>query len=116
MPLMGSLYIGASGLQTSQNVLNTTAHNLTNLDTKGYTRQQVLQSTRLYNTIMKEPSQVGWQQIGLGVSYAKTRQVRDVFLDQTYREEAGRCSFYKISTETLQQIEDLLGESSNGEA
>ncbi len=116
MPLMGSLYIGASGLQTSQNVLNTTAHNLTNLDTKGYTRQQVLQSTRLYNTIMKEPSQVGWQQIGLGVSYAKTRQVRDVFLDQTYRQEAGRASFYKISTETLQQIEDLLGESSNGEA
>ncbi|MCR5032482.1 MAG: flagellar hook-associated protein FlgK [Lachnospiraceae bacterium] len=116
MPLMGSLYIGASGLQTSQNVLNTTAHNLTNLDTQGYTRQQVLQSTRLYNTLMKEPSQVGWQQVGLGVSYAKTRQVRDIFLDQTYREEVGRSSFYKISTETLQHIEDLLGESSNGEA
>ena len=28
MPLMGSLYIGTSGLQTSQNALNTTAHNM----------------------------------------------------------------------------------------
>ena len=44
MPLMGSLYIGASGLQTSQNALNTTAHNLSNVDTTGYTRQQVQQS------------------------------------------------------------------------
>ena len=33
MPLMGSLYIGNSGLQTSQNALNTTAHNMTNADT-----------------------------------------------------------------------------------
>ena len=32
MPLMGSLYIGSSGLQTSQNALNTTAHNLSNVD------------------------------------------------------------------------------------
>ena len=41
MPLMGSLYIGNSGLQTSQNALNTTAHNMTNADTVGYVRQQV---------------------------------------------------------------------------
>ena len=41
MPLMGSLYVGTSGLQTSQNALNTTAHNMTNADTTGYVRQQV---------------------------------------------------------------------------
>ena len=51
MPLMGSLYIGQSGLQTSQNALNTTAHNMSNADTVGYVRQQVLQGTRIYNTI-----------------------------------------------------------------
>ena len=37
----GSLYVGASGLQNSQNALNTTANNLANVDTKGYVRQQV---------------------------------------------------------------------------
>ena len=37
MSLFGSLYVGASGLQTGQNALNTTAHNLSNVDTKGYT-------------------------------------------------------------------------------
>ena len=43
MSLFGSLYIGVSGLQTSQNALNTTAHNMSNIDTVGYTRQQVQQ-------------------------------------------------------------------------
>jgi len=32
---MGSLYIGVAGLQTSQNALNTTAHNLANIGTEG---------------------------------------------------------------------------------
>ena len=43
---MGSLYIGASGLQNSQNALNTTANNLANVETKGYVRQQVLFADR----------------------------------------------------------------------
>ena len=47
---MGSLYIGASGLQNSQNALNTTANNLANADTKGYVRQQVLFADRDYVT------------------------------------------------------------------
>ena len=56
MPLMGSLYIGSSGLQTSQNALNTTAHNLSNVDTTGYTRQQVQQSNRAYVTLSTDRS------------------------------------------------------------
>ena len=52
---MGSLYMGSSGLQTSQNALNTTAHNLSNVDTTGYTRQQVQQSNRAYVTFIDRP-------------------------------------------------------------
>lgn len=37
MSLFGNLYIGTSGLQTSQNALNTVAHNLANAATGGYT-------------------------------------------------------------------------------
>jgi len=58
MPLFGSLYIGASGLQTSQNAMNTTAHNMTNVDTKGYTRQQILLNTRTYQTLSVSASAV----------------------------------------------------------
>ena len=115
MPLMGSLYIGNSGLQTSQNALNTTAHNISNAGTTGYVRQQVLLGTNIYNTINVNYKAVANQQIGLGVTYSKTRQVRDYFLDQTYRKESGRSAFYEVSYDALSEIENLLDEM-NGES
>lgn len=115
MPLMGSLYIGKSGLQTSQNALNTTAHNMSNADTVGYVRQQVMLGTSIYNTIKVDFKAVSNQQIGLGVEYSKTRQVREYFLDKTYRQELGRCEFYTVSKDALEEIEFLLDEM-NGEA
>lgn len=110
MPLMGSLYVGASGLQTSQNALNTTAHNLSNIDTKGYTRQQVLQSSRRYNVLSYNKNSVSNQETGLGVSFAKVRQVRDSFVDQTYRKESGRSMFYEVSATAMEEVEGVLGE------
>ena len=51
MPLMGSLYVGNSGLTTAQNALNTTAHNMSNVDTDAYTRQQIQLTNSAYNTV-----------------------------------------------------------------
>ena len=115
MPLMGSLYIGSSGLQTSQNALNTTAHNLSNVDTTGYTRQQVQQSNRAYVTLSTDPKSISNKQTGLGVTYSRVKQVRDYFLDKTYRKESGRSMFYEVSTEVMEEVESQLGEL-NGEA
>ena len=115
MPLMGSLYIGSSGLQTSQNALNTTAHNLSNVDTTGYTRQQVQQSNKAYVTLSTDPKSISNKQTGLGVTYSRVKQVRDYFLDKTYRKESGRSMFYEVSTEVMEEVESQLGEL-NGEA
>ena len=110
MSLSSALYVGASGLQNSQNALNTTAHNLSNMDTGVYTRQQVQLSTRSYITLSIDPNAVANKQIGLGVNYSNTRQVRDFFLDKAYRKESGRSMFYEVSTEVLQEVEGQLGE------
>ncbi len=113
--LMGSLFIGVSGLQVSQNALNTTSHNMANIDTEGYTRQQVQQGTRPYITTEKDYRTVAWKQTGLGVVYNNCKQVRSLFLDQSYREEAGRSSFYDVSVTTLEEIEDQLQELNGNE-
>lgn len=115
MPLMGSLYIGASGLQTSQNALNTTAHNLSNMDTIGYTRQQVQQSDKHYVLISRTEAAISYKQYGLGTTYSRAKQVRDYFLDKTFRRESGRSMFYEVSTEVLENVESQLGEF-HGEA
>lgn len=113
MSLMGSLWTGVSGLQTSNNALNTTAHNMSNMDTVGYTRQQVSQGTRSYVTIEKS-NKTNWKQLGLGVNYTLTRQERDYFLDKNYRRESGRSAFYDVSTSAMEEIEYILGESESG--
>ena len=108
MSLMSGLYVGATGLMTSQNALNTTAHNLSNIETDGYTRQQVLLEDKIYNTVGN--GSVSTKQVGLGVEYAKVRQVRDYFYDKSYRQEAGRSAFYELNYETSSEIQTLLGE------
>lgn len=110
MGLMGSLYIGVSGLQTGQNALNTTAHNMSNIDTTGYTRQQVQQGTRSYNILSKTASANAYQETGLGVNYSRVKQIRDYFLDKTYRQENGRSAFYDTSVSAIEEVEDLLQE------
>ena len=115
MSLWGALYVGTSGLRTSQNALNTVAHNLANADTKGYTRQQILQSDKRYHTLSETDSAISAQQIGLGTVYSRSKQVRDVFLDQSFRRESGRSEFYKVSSEVMDEVEMQLGEL-NGEA
>lgn len=113
MSLFGSLYIGVSGLRTSNDALNTTAHNMSNLDTQGYTRQQAIQGTRNYITNQKYADK-NWIQTGLGVNYTRTRQERDAILDRNYRRESGRSAFYDVSSAALEEIEYILGESNEG--
>ena len=108
MGLMSNLYVGASGLQVSQNALNTTGHNLVNVETKGYVRQQTLLKSNTYNTIGQ--SYFSAMQTGRGVSTAIVMQVRDMFLDQSYRMEVGRQGFYESQYEAASEVEDLFGE------
>lgn len=115
MSLMANLYVGTSGLQTSQNALNTTAHNMANLDTEGYTRQQVSQGTRAYQTLEKRNECIAWKQIGTGVEYNNCKQVRSDFLDKAYRKESGRYAYYDISQKALEEIEDQFQEMNGTE-
>ena len=115
MSLMANLYVGTSGLQVSQNALNTTAHNMANIDTDGYTRQQVSQGTRAYQTLEKKIESIAWKQVGTGVNYNTCKQVRSSFLDSSYRTESGRYAFYDVSTKALEEIEDQLQEMNGSE-
>lgn len=105
---MGRLSIGVTGLQTNQYALNSTAHNLTNTQTNGYSRQQVMLTDRTYNTVGYRT--YGTNQAGLGVVTAKVKQVRDTFADLAYRSEVGRMDYYKAQYEAVSEIETYFGE------
>ncbi|SFT49168.1 flagellar hook-associated protein 1 FlgK [Lachnospiraceae bacterium XBD2001] len=104
----GSLYVGASGLRNSQNALNVVANNLSNLDTKGYVRQQVVFQDVEYNKFAI--ASISDQYTGLGVSIADVVHARDQFLDRAYRTTAGRYSFYQTNYDAIYEVETQLQE------
>ena len=106
---MSGLYIGASGLMTNQNALNTTAHNLANVDTEGYSRQQVLLGDALYVNLRQGNNNNDFF-AGTGTHFIKVRQVRDQFLDTAYRDESGRLSFYSAQASALTEVQGYFAE------
>ena len=113
MPLMTSLYTGVTGLKSSQVGIHTSSHNLANVNTEGYVRQQISYADNQYSTIGN--SALGQWKLGLGVVASETRHIRDLLLDKAYREQAGRENYYASQYEATEEVENIMGEL-NGEA
>lgn len=111
--MFGDLYIGNSGIQGANNAINVVANNLSNVNTNGYVRQQVLFSDTSYNKYGITPTAT--MEYGLGVRIADVVHARDIFLDKSYRSESGRAAFYNTSYEVVKEVEDILQEG-EGEA
>lgn len=108
MGSMSSLYVGVTGLNVSQAALNITSHNLANVDTKGYVRQQAILTDFSY--VKFGESYMSSMQKGLGSNFAVVKQVRETFLDQAYRQEIGRQAFYESQYAAVGEIEGYFGE------
>ena len=105
---MEALYVGGSGLRSAQNAINTSANNLANVNTTGYVRQQVLFADKNYNTFAY--AAVSTQKVGLGVGIGDIVHARDIFLDKTYRSEAGRQSYYNAYYNAIDEVQSLYQE------
>ncbi len=108
MSSLSSLYVGVSGLKVSQAALNITSHNLANVDTDGYVRQQPVLTD--FNYVKLGETHISTMQQGLGANFATVKQVRDNFLDQAYRQEIGREAFYEAQYNTVREVEGFFGE------
>ena len=104
---MTSLGIAISGLHAAQTGLNVTGHNLANVDTVGFVRQQALQNDFFSVKIGSS----GLLQLGLGTDISEIRQIRDKFLDISYREEISKTMFYDTKYEVGAEIDRMLGET-----
>lgn len=84
------LNIAGSGLRAANAALNTTANNVANSETKGYSRQQVTQQAagalRTFTT---------YGSAGAGVETLAIERVRDVFYDQKFRSNATKLGEYE---------------------
>ena len=103
----GGLEIGRTGLTISQNALNTTAHNISNVDTKGYTRQRLYTSSiAAAGTNVQFAS--GDAAIGKGVAYVSVEQIRSPFLDYQYRNENATSTKWQMKEQYFEYVEALF--------
>lgn len=104
IPSLGKM---VSGLVASQKGLQVTGHNISNINTPGYIRQQVLQHDSSYLNI-SGPS--GLKQVGQGVSITEVRQIRDELADKRLRTENSILNFYTVKQSAVSEVESILGE------
>lgn len=95
------------GLLASQKSLYVTSHNISNTNTKGYTRQQALQEATLPQLFPN----IGY--LGTGTQIYDIIRIRDSYVDFKYWNENAHLGEWSIKRETLLEIEKLFGEPSN---
>ncbi|MGE5472839.1 MAG: flagellar hook-associated protein FlgK [Ignavibacteriales bacterium] len=98
-----SLGIARSGLYASETALNITGHNIANVNTTGFTRQQAIIYSAAPDNSSKFPQ-------GLGATIEQIRQIRDTFIDNVYRTENELLGYNETKLNTINDIESILGE------
>jgi flagellar hook-associated protein FlgK len=101
------LSTGVSGLLAFQRSLATTSHNISNVNTEGYSRQRTNLSTRI-----PEPTGAGF--IGTGVKVSSVERMYDQFLSdqlRTYTSSLTKLdAFHGLSS----QVDNLLADANAG--
>ena len=99
------LTIGKSGMYASQAAINTTAHNITNATTKGYSRQTISQSA---STPVSVNSKFGM--VGSGVDVNSIERERNLYLDEKYRSNNSLYGNYNAKEYYMTSIENYFSE------
>ena len=99
------LYIAGSGLRASNAALNTTANNISNAQTIGYSRQQVTQQA---NNALRTFTTYGCA--GAGVETIAIERVRDSFYDVKYWNNNSKYGEYTAKQYYMRTIEDYFND------
>lgn len=97
------LYIAGSGLRASNAALNTTANNISNAQTIGYSRQQVVQQA---NNALRTFTTYGCA--GAGVDTIAIERVRDSFYDVKYWNNNSKYGEYQVKEYYMKTIEEYF--------
>ncbi|MCR5249153.1 MAG: flagellar hook-associated protein FlgK [Lachnospiraceae bacterium] len=102
---MSSTFLGLNtaytGLQASNAALNTTANNIANVETKGYSRQQV--TTQAADAIR---SFTTYGCVGAGVDTLAIERIRDNFYDQKYWSNQSNLGLYEVKQYYMNCLEE----------
>ncbi len=104
----GDLFsIGTSGLLAFQRSLNTISHNISNVNTEGYSRQSVQLATR-----PPEPNGYGFS--GNGVDTVTIRRSYDAFVESSLRSSTSSTAEFEAFHALAAQLDNVVADSDTG--
>lgn len=101
-----------SALQANQKRLDITGHNLSNMNTPGYTRQALQVSSVNYTNPISHYMNGSEVAVGFGVHMDKVTQIRDPYLDIQYRNQMDKSGYTDAMQATLDRLSDVFDETS----
>ncbi len=107
MPSGDMLKVGTSGLQVFQRSLNTIGHNISNVNTEGYSRQRVNLETRY-------PSPSGNGFIGNGVKAITTERLFSEYSTEQVRQRTATANYFDVYSEFSSQVDNLVADPDAG--
>lgn len=111
--LIGSLHSAGTGMSVSQASIQTTSHNINNINTPGYSRQRVEQSAKNAYSNPGYNSSMGPGQIGTGVQATDVIRIRNTFYDFQYRSESHNYGEISVKYQHYTNIEKIFNEPSD---
>jgi flagellar hook-associated protein 1 len=103
----GIFGIGLSGLYAAQAGLLTTGHNISNVNTPGYTRQQTIQATAI-----AQHTASGF--IGSGTTVSTVRRIYSEFLNSQALQQQSAASHLDTYSAQTSQLDNLFGDTTSG--
>lgn len=100
-----------SAIQANQKRLDLVGQNLSNMNTPGYTRQQLETSSLNYSGPVSHYMNGSEVVVGFGVSMNKVSQIRDPYLDAQYRAQMNKSSYTDSMQQALDSLSKILDES-----
>ncbi len=101
-----------SALQANQKRLDITGQNLANMNTVGYTRQQLETSSLNYTNPISKYMSNPTMNVGFGTQMNCVSQIRDPYLDAQYRTQMTKSSYTDGVQTALDSLSRILDESS----
>lgn len=99
------LNIGTTGLYAAKTGLNITAHNVANIETKGYSRQIIKQSA---DVPISTSNRYGM--LGSGVAVNEITQMRSQYYDEKFRSNNSLLGMYDTRSYFMNEVQSYLNE------
>src|SRR6185437_14321437 len=98
--------IGRRSLMNSQTALQTTAHNVANRSTEGFSRQRV-------DFVTNQPIGEGNLRMGMGARPGQINRINNQYIEKQLEREGNSLGYYDAKSQLLSRVEQVYNEQEN---